>query len=226
MENIRIYIENIFSGIVDNDETRRIKGELIQANEEKYLSYLQKGMNENEAFGRVIAEFGSIEELKAELGYEELDPDEKRRKEELIEDYMKFQKRFGLMIATGVGLIFVGIIAAMLVTSESPEAQAIAFFIPLAVAVGIFITAGIQDDAYNKQLRANKLYEYMDESELRKEKYRNGEGGHPYQGVIYTLALAIYLYLGLFCGNWHPSWLIFIVAAAVDQLMNVRRKKK
>jgi hypothetical protein len=68
METIQIYLDSVFAGAPDTAEVAQLKAEMLANMEEKYLELKADGKGENEAIGTVIAEFGNVEELFAELG--------------------------------------------------------------------------------------------------------------------------------------------------------------
>lgn len=70
METIRNYLETMFSRLPDTPEFFRLKEEMLGNMEEKYQELKAEGKSENEAVGTVIGEFGNIEELLLEMGYD------------------------------------------------------------------------------------------------------------------------------------------------------------
>ena len=38
--------------------------------------------------------------------------------------------------------------------------------------------------------------------------------------ALWVIAVAVYLIIGATSGRWHPTWIIFVIAAAVQALMN------
>lgn len=71
METIRNYLNAMFAGLPDTPEVRRAYIELAAMMEDKYTELMEEGLSENEAVGRVISEFGNLEELAQTLGIED-----------------------------------------------------------------------------------------------------------------------------------------------------------
>ncbi len=67
MEKITTFVENLFFDFPRTEEIARLKMQIIDSLVEKYQALLNSGKNENEAFGILIAEFGSMEELKKQF---------------------------------------------------------------------------------------------------------------------------------------------------------------
>ncbi len=70
MDTIRSYIDNMFLGYPQNENTIRAKEELFSMMEDKYYELKESGKSENEAVGIVISEFGNLEEVSEALGFE------------------------------------------------------------------------------------------------------------------------------------------------------------
>ena len=66
--NIRTYVENVFSSLPQSKEAVEMKLHIIESMEDKYDALLAEGKGEAEAFGVVIGEFGSVEEILESLG--------------------------------------------------------------------------------------------------------------------------------------------------------------
>lgn len=67
METISNYLETMFKTLPQTAEILRMKEELLLNMEEKYQELKLQGCTENEAVGKVISEFGNIDELLKEM---------------------------------------------------------------------------------------------------------------------------------------------------------------
>lgn len=68
MEKIRSFVENMFLGLPDTQEVRDAKARLLEGMSDRYEELLAQGKDPDAAFGISVAEFGSMEELRRELG--------------------------------------------------------------------------------------------------------------------------------------------------------------
>jgi hypothetical protein len=159
METIKNYLDNVFKALPRTKELLQVKRDLLVSMEEKYYDFKEDGLSENEAVGRVIAEFGDIDELIEELGVSMNDNKNKKPSmpeltEAQAEEYLEVKRGSGLKVAIGVFLIIMGVNAMTLFgavseikilgfTFGSPEALgAIPLFLSVAVAVALFIFSG------------------------------------------------------------------------------------
>lgn len=74
MNTIRNYLDSLFLNVPKTAETQKAKKDLLSIMEDHYYELIEEGKNENEAIGTVINEFGSIDELLAELELEKKIP--------------------------------------------------------------------------------------------------------------------------------------------------------
>lgn len=70
MSKLSAYIDNMFIGLPETDEVLDAKRIIKENMTEKYEDLIAQGKNEAEAFGTVAGEFGSMEELCKEMGWD------------------------------------------------------------------------------------------------------------------------------------------------------------
>lgn len=65
---IETYINGRFSNLPKTSELERARQELLQMSEDKYVELTSAGVSPDDATGRVITEFGDLNELADDLG--------------------------------------------------------------------------------------------------------------------------------------------------------------
>ena len=158
METIRNYLETMFANMPNTPEVKKAKAELLSMMEDKFNEMIADGVNENQAVGTVIAEFGNLDDLAEDLGLvkelketherEESKPRHFLRMDE-VEDYLHLSKGNGLLIGVGVLLCITAVTWNILADSFGTSSVAelmgvVAMFISIAVAVALFVFAGIR----------------------------------------------------------------------------------
>jgi hypothetical protein len=169
MNAIRSYIENVFTNLPRTEQVLRVKSDMLANMEEKYHEFKREGRTENEAVGKVISEFGNIDELLAELGIsahsspKNSEPVYQVSKEE-AESWLKTKRQTGALIALGVFLCIAG--AAILIfmsaaidtvewlpdslkIRENYVGGIVALLIMVAIAVGLFIYSGVKIEHFD-----------------------------------------------------------------------------
>lgn len=170
METIRNYLDTMFQNLPASPELRRLKEDLLANMEDKYQELKENGASENEAVGRVISEFGNIDELLNELG---LSPDgmeqEAKYQEECppmsveeVQKYIEDTQKEGRYVGFGVTLILFGV-SLLIFLSLLFEIRIfgigvpatirsflpmICFFLFLVPAVGLFVHSGMKMERY------------------------------------------------------------------------------
>lgn len=210
MEKLRIFLDNMFLSLPDTPEAREAKAHILEGMADRYEALLAQGKSEDEAFGAVIGEFGSVEELRQELGLPEQavppPPVEFPQGE-----YEAFRKRFPVAIASGV-ILCVAALAVEGVLSKVEWARAarlhhLVFLLMIAAATGLFVYFGIQEDNYRKLARMSR--------DGSAPQVPEGEDANPLHGFIMLTATVSFLALGFFANLWHPGWIVFPAGAAL-----------
>lgn len=221
MEKIRNFVENMFLSLPDTPEVREAKAHILEGMADRYEALLAQGKSENEAFGMVAGEFGSMEELRQELGLSAAPPQPGPAPEPagaLWEEYRLFRKKFTAGTTLGVVLCILGLVVWMILAqfrwATALSLHHIAFMSIIAAAVGLFVYFGIQEESYGRRLRQ----EGVPAGETRREE-------EPLNGFIMLTATAVYLFLGFTRNLWHPGWIVFLVGAALCKAVEFWKRK-
>ena len=145
MEVIKNYVDNVFAAYPQTTEVQALKRDMLASMEEKYHELRQNGKSEHEAAYGVIANFGSMDEIVAELGLKAASQTETAvlLSNEEAEEYIKKSKSSGLWIGIGVWLIIAGV-SSVIITEN-----AFIMFVAIAVAVTGFIINSSRMSAYS-----------------------------------------------------------------------------
>lgn len=222
MEKIRNFVENMFLSLPDTPEVREAKAHILEGMADRYEALLAQGKSADEAFGVVAGEFGSMEELRQELGLSlqasaqpgpDLEP-----AGPLWEEYRCFRKKFTTAVTLGVVLCILGLVVWMILAqfwwATRLNLHHIAFLSIIAAAVGLFVYFGIQEESYGRRLRQ----EGVPAGETRREE-------EPLNGFIMLTATAVYLILGFTRNLWHPGWIVFLIGAALCKAVEFWKRK-
>jgi hypothetical protein len=168
MDAIRSYIENIFTNLPKTETVLRAKDEMLANMEEKYHEFKRQGKSENEAVGKVISEFGNIDELLRELHISSSATSQTTKSVRSVdrdeaEGFIQSRKRSGLLNGVGVFLIFLGVAILIGITTSfygleflpfeirgdlNPVLGIVTLLVLVVVAVGLFIYSAISLEKY------------------------------------------------------------------------------
>ena len=219
MNTIRNYINAMFSSLPKTPEILRLQAEMMENMEDKYNDLIREGKSEHEAVGIILADIGSAENLKAELGITDTEPQEDHSA--FLTQRAAFQRKFAIAIASGVVLCICAIIAGAVsdAFTHNDGLTCLAFFVPIAAAVAIFVYFGIREDWYE-----NRYKELYHEAEPESKGFSDAIAA-----IIFPLAVVIYLILGFVFDLWHPGWIIFpicgLIVAAVEAYEKLKARQ-
>ncbi len=149
-EMIQTYLNNVFASLPHTQETLNMKNDMYCSMVDKFNALIQDGAGGDEAFGKVVGEFGSLGEIRSALGINMqtgvdgadavISP--KRKKE-----YDTFKIKQGTLIATGVVLCMAAVFGyewyEYLLRTESLANMA--FGLLVAAGVFLFVFAGTDE---------------------------------------------------------------------------------
>lgn len=221
MNTIRNYINAMFSSLPKTPEILRLQAEMLENIEDKFNDLLREGKSENEAVGIILADIGSADDLREELGItdDSTTPLQEDHRVFLAERDA-FHRKFAVAITAGVALCICGVIAGAVCDAftRNDGATAIAFFGPIAVAVAIFVYFGIREDWYEQQYK-NLSYVVEEENDKSFSALVSK--------IIFPLAAMFYLFIGFMWGLWHPGWVIFplcgVIVGAVEAVEQFKK---
>lgn len=185
MDTIKVYLDNMFKALPDNQKVRDAKAELFSMMEDKYHLLKEEGKTENEAVGIVINEFGNLDEIAETLGISHEVGDKVNIPEIAHDEVVKAVETHKLVapkIASGVLLIMVGVslllISVSLYSFEwipiTEDASSILggslLIIFVALAVYHFIYYGSKLEPYEKYEKELVEVSYEDRKYLEQVK--------------------------------------------------------
>lgn len=204
MEIIKNYLENMFVGLPDTEEVRRAKAELAVMMGDKYTELKASGKADHEAIGIVISEFGSLEEILAELGLENakeagVRPETVKVTLEKAREYLEYCRSASVRIALGIFLCICSPILLILITgmqeqgvlSIAEEQAAFAglgiLFVLVAIGVALMILTGMKGTPYEYLKKEAFVLEKRAEAFVLEEENR----ARPAEAVRITIGVVL-----------------------------------
>lgn len=210
IDKLRSYVEKIFEDAPKTKKALELKEELIANLIDKYNDLKASGKTEEESYNLAISNIGDIEELVKSL------------KEENILSYQNHtdqRKKSAILISIAVGLYIFSIIPIIVVEefSDIPEVFGLIFMFLLAgIATMLLVYNGLSKPKYKKadETVVEEFKEFVSEKEQDKTLRRS------VKSAAWTLIVAIYFFISFRFGIWAYSWIIFILGAAVTNIID------
>lgn len=201
---IRQYIDRAFADVPKTAKNNELKESLYSDLAEKYYDLLGKGKTEEEAYSGVIAGIGDLSELTQGLI---------REAEQQHVETERDRRRAALFVSTAVGLYILSPLAAYIFDYFGMEFIAVCmFFVFVALATGLLIYYNMTKPAWKRQ------YEDRDDMEQwASEKTRRLYGA--VSGMLWVLTVAVYFIISFLFGWWNMTWVIFLLATAVQMVL-------
>lgn len=210
-QRIRHYVEELFANAPHSKKAYDLKEEIYSNLVEKYQDLTAEGMPETEAYNTVIAGIGDVEEMFVDLK----DSPASHPAEDA------WRRRSAVLVSVSVGLYILSLVPLFLIDAldGDPIYGVILIFVFCAVATALLV--------YNTMSRPR--YHRLDDTmveEFKEWKHQQAAGDYNRQlcnaiiGIFWTLLIAVYLLVSFLFGIWAYSWILFIIGAAVSQIIN------
>lgn len=215
---IHTYIEQAFEDAPSTKKTLELKEELISNMVEKYRDRVSQGMSEDEAYKAVVSGLGNIDELV----------DGVRDRQPLVMPTAKERNKNALIASIAIGLYILSPVTVIFfsVTGNNWLIGITLMFLLVAVATAMLVYNGVSKPRYIRE-EETMVEEFK---EWHSGKNRNKKLRDSLNAAYWTLVVAAYLIWSFQSGSWGISWILFIVAAAVYNILNavfeIRRTRK
>jgi len=212
MEKIRKYVDSLFKDTPKTKQVRELKEEFINDLEEKYSDLVSSGKEEKEAYQEVISGIGDMDTLLSSL-----------QTEDQIQN-LEYRKKTALAVSSSVGIYILSLVAVIVLSELNvPDyASVSAFLLLVGVATCILIYHFISTPKYIK--KEETLVE--DFKEWKNAKDKNKEIRSAISSILWTLTVIVYLLISFIWSIWPISWIIFLVAALLEGIVNLIFKLK
>jgi len=215
-DKLRNYIDNIFSETTPSKKTVELKEEMIQNLTDKYNDLRANGKTNEAAYNIAVAGIGDVSELLNEL------EEEYMNNPIMTEEMAKAKQKSALLTAIAVMLYILSPLTLIMLEMWMPFGNADRIGIPVlfvmaAVATGLLIYNNMTKPQSHgsKDTMVEEFREWQSDAKDRKRMRQ------AISSALWTLILVAYLVVSVTTGAWGVTWIIFIIGAAIEALMNV-----
>jgi len=206
-DKIRAYIEDAFADVPESRKSRELKDELYANLILKYKDQMEAGKGEDESVRIALSSIGDINELVESVKV----PSPLRPVSEAE------RRRGAFLVATAVMMYILSVlpVIGLSVLGFDSGAGVILMFLMIAGATGIIIYHNMSKPVYQRtsDTVVEDFKEWSGTAKRRHSAYKS------IWAAFWSMVVALYLILSFLTGQWHITWIIFIIAAAVQNII-------
>ena len=214
-DRLRRYVDGLFARTAPTKKAVELKEEMLQNLNDKYSDLIAEGKSPEAAYNIAIAGIGDVSgllmELEAEAAYEMPDMAEYetiRRKHAMLTSLAVV-----IYILSPLPLIFLAIVGY----GGATRIGLSALFVMVAAATGMLVWNSMMKPRFisNPDTMVDEFRKWQsgshDEKSLRKA----------ISSALWTVLVALYFVVSFWTGAWHITWIMFLLGAAAEALINV-----
>lgn len=219
---LRNHIDTLFGGVAQSVRVQEIKEEMLRNLMEKYYDLIAEGKDEETAYSIAISSIGDVSVLLEETHVA-------GGSNNMEQQMQKYKARSAVLISVAVMLYILCIIPPIIFSTSSFSMEVmmlgpILMFVIVAIATGLLIFNSMTKPKYVK-MNATMVEDFK---EWQSEKQHDNSVLKSINGALWSITVVVYLAVSFFTSAWHVTWLIFLVAVAVTQIIslcfNLKRK--
>ncbi|WP_053982508.1 permease prefix domain 1-containing protein [Niameybacter massiliensis] len=207
---LKDYIDQLFAQVSDSAYARELKEEMLINLNDRYEDLLIEGKSKEEAFIIVTSSIGDIRELLSGLDETAViittKDIEKRRKESAL--------------IRSIAIMLYIISPAMLIALSifnMPVLGVVVLLIIVAGATGLLVYDNVsKPENLKDEYAESKRKESLTAEQRKKENIKEA-----IQAIFWLLVVGIYLLMSFMLDIWAYSWVIFIIAAAINKVIDL-----
>lgn len=209
-DKIRKHVNELFENAPNTKRAYDLKDEIISNADDKYNDLISEGKSEEEAYNQVIQEIGNVDELIGELVKNNPISNERN---------MEAKRKTAFVVSMSVGLYILSVISCIVLDELGmPDFITASSFLALAgISTCLLIYHFMSRPRYSKY--EDTIVEEF--KEWKGKKDNNKEIKKAINSILWTLTVIIYLLISFVFGIWHISWIIFIIAALIENIINL-----
>jgi len=214
-EKIRSYVDDLFCETTPTRKAVELKEEMIQNLVDKYRDLITEGKTNEAAYNITIAGIGDISVLLAEL------EKDMTNKENFTFDADASRQKSAALTSIAVMMYILCLLPLIMMSllgfRYANEIGVPIMFIMIAGATGLLI--------YNSMTKSK----YQNSSDTMVEEFREWQSDDKERkalrkavsSALWSITVALYLIISFTFGFWGITWIIFIIAVAIESLINV-----
>ena len=206
-ERLRAHMDQLFAGVQPTRASVELKEEMLQNTIDKYHDLLSEGKSPEAAYNIAVAGIGDVSELIGQLQMEQ-------------SQYVPFNQQ-EVDEAGRRSVLFRTVAIALYILCPVPvilfgnKFGVVLLFVFVATATCLLIYNKMSKPYYRTKGRS-VVEEFQIWQSKNSDKRKLYDAVH---GAMWMVVLVLYFAISFLTGAWGISWLIFVIGAAVDQIL-------
>ncbi|MCL2408720.1 MAG: permease prefix domain 1-containing protein [Oscillospiraceae bacterium] len=211
-DKLRRYVEGLFEETAPTKKAVELREEMIQNLQDKYKDLIAEGKTPEAAYNIVVAGIGDVGALIKELEDNTM-PD--------IEKYQEAQSKSAMLTAIAVMMYILSVLPLIMLSLFGNRNSATIglpiMFVMVAVATGLLIYNSMSKPKYNKEsdTMVEEFLEWQSETDERRTLRK------AVSGMLWSIVVVVYIIVSFATHMWHITWVIFVLAGALESLINI-----
>lgn len=224
---LRMYVESLFDKVQRTKEVVELREEILQNVVDKYEDLIREGLSEEEAYRTAISGIGDVDDLLSSMGVKPQEDMQTENIEQYNSDSSMFQKtsqkkgapelekeeKKSTYLLCGSIMLYILCVLPVIIGSQiGGEIIGICFmFVMIALATGMVVLYGKTRPRYQKadDSMVESFKEWKNNNEQNREIYKS------IRSAIWSVTTALYIIISFMTMAWHVTWVIFLIAGAV-----------
>lgn len=215
---IREYMDQLFESAPHTQRAYELKIELTQNLIEKYYALVGEGKEPEDAFNLTVMSIGDVREL-----FSQLEDDENGQPVPPPVYYPQPQPdhRRAMVRVAAVMLYILSVVPPILLGSIFGEwgssMGVVGMFAIIAAATGLLVYDRLTHPKAPQPVPGSVVKDFQ-QWQQRKNKKKHYMAA--FNGAFWPLVLAFYFIISFGTGRWYITWIVFLIAPAIDVIVN------
>lgn len=203
---LKAYIDSLFEEAPAVEKIYELKEEMQNNLLEKYNDLISDGNSPEAAFNIAVTSVGDITSLIEEINRE--------KKMMTSNTYSTMRYKYAILTSISVMILILSLIPLMLLQNEI---GLILMFAIAAVGTVLIVFTSLTKPRYEKL--DNTFVEEFKESKSAKEDRQVLQKS--ISSILWIITTVVYIVISFYTNAWHITWIIFLISAAIDNLIKV-----
>jgi hypothetical protein len=205
-EKITTHIAQLFADAPENRQVNDLREELLANSLSKYDDLIDQGISSEEAYRNVISGIGDISGLLSQL-----------RAQKIMDPILIEKSRIRSAVLVSIAVLLFIISPLAVIVFDGSKLGLVIFFFAIALGVSVLIFNSMTKLRYIKD--EESFVEEFREWQVENRQKKSVRSA--ISAILWPLIVVAYFFISFFFGQWHISWLIFIIGVCLEGVISL-----